>query len=96
MSPPYFMKIQANDKGNKPFATIKLKGAENNINAIGSKIILFANNGIRTYENNPVHGFQSSMLEPFLIGLDKTKVDSAFLIWPDNSYQRISIKANDH
>lgn len=85
---------KANDKKEKAFATIKLKGAEKNINAIGSKIILFANGAIRTHENNPVHGFQSSMLLPVHIGLDKTKIDSAFVIWPDNSYQPIEIKAN--
>ena len=83
---------KANDKKERAFATIKLKGAEKNINAIGAKIVLFANGGIRTYENNPVHGFQSSMLLPVHIGLDKTKIDSAFLIWPDNSYQSIEIK----
>ncbi len=87
-------KNTANDKKDKPYATIKLKGSEKNINAIGAKIVLFANGGIRTYENTPVHGFQSSMLEPIHIGLDKTKIDSAFLIWPDNTYQGIEIKAN--
>jgi hypothetical protein len=85
---------KANDKQNKAFASIQLKGSSNNINAIGAKVILFANAGIRTYENNPVHGFQSSMLLPIHIGLDKTKIDSAFLIWPDNTYQPIQIKAN--
>ena len=84
----------SNNKKDKPFATIKLKGPEKNINAIGSKIVLFANGGIRTYENNPVHGFQSSMLLPLHIGLDRTKVDSSFLIWPDNSCQRIDVKPN--
>ena len=84
----------ANDKKNKAYASIKLKGSANNINAIGSKIVLFANNGVRMYENNPVHGFQSSMLLPLHLGLYQTKVDSAFLIWPDNSYQPIAIKTN--
>lgn len=84
----------SNDKRDKPFATVKLIGTEKNINAIGAKIILFANGGIRTYENNPVHGFQSSMLSPIHIGLYNTKIDSAFLIWPDNSYQPIDIKRN--
>ena len=92
--PVLIYKNTANDKKDKPYATIKLKGPEKNINAIGAKIVLFANGGIRTYENNPVHGFQSSMLEPIHIGLDKTKIDSAFLIWPDNTYQAIEIKAN--
>ncbi len=81
----------ANDKKDRPYATIKLKGSEKNIGAIGAKIILFANGGIRTYENTPVHGFQSSMQLPITIGLNKTTIDSAFLIWPDNSYQPIVI-----
>ena len=85
---------KANDKKDKLYASIKLKGPEKNVDAIGAKIVLFANGGIRTYENNPVHGFQSSMLIPVHIGLDKTKIDSAFLIWPDNTYQAIEIKAN--
>ena len=55
---------------------------------------MFANGRIRTYENTAVHGFQSSMLTPLEIGLYQTKVDSAFLIWPDNSFQPISIKEN--
>ena len=84
----------AMDKKDRSFASVKLKGTENNRNAIGAKIVLFANGGIRTYEHNPVHGFLSSMLLPIHIGLSRTKVDSAFLIWPDNSYQPIDIKPN--
>ena len=83
----------ANDKKEKAYVEIKLKGPEKNVNAIGAKIILFANGGIRTYEKNPVKGFQSSMEVPVHIGLDKTKIDSAFLIWPDNSFQLIQLNA---
>lgn len=83
---------KANDKNDKAFASIQLKGAEKNINAIGAKIVLFANAEIRTYEKYPVRGFQSSMEIPLHIGLDQTKIDSAFLIWPDKSYQSISFK----
>ncbi len=81
----------ANDKKDKAYVEIKLKGSEKNINAIGAKIILYANGGIRTYEKNPVRGFQSSMEGPVHIGLDKTKVDSAFLVWPDNTFQPIQL-----
>jgi enediyne biosynthesis protein E4 len=87
---------KSNDQGSKPFIEIKLKGQEKNINAIGAKVILFANSGIRTYEKYPAKGFLSSMEEPLLIGLDKTKIDSAFLVWPDNSFQKISLTANNH
>jgi hypothetical protein len=84
----------ANDKNQRPFVRIKLKGSEKNIDAIGAKIIVFANGGIRTYEHTAVHGFQSSMLTPIEIGLYNTKIDSAFLVWPDNTFERIQLKEN--
>lgn len=83
---------KANDQKQKPYASIKLKGAKSNSNAIGAKLVLFANGGIRTYENNPVHGFLSSMQLPIHVGLFNTTIDSAFLIWPDQTYQSITIK----
>ena len=85
---------KSNDKKQKSFASVQLKGSATNMNAIGARIILFANNEIRTYENNPVHGFQSSMLLPVHIGLSETRIDSVFLIWPDNTTQRIELKLN--
>jgi enediyne biosynthesis protein E4 len=83
------------DNKSRAFVEIKLKGPSQNINALGSKIILYANGGIRTYEKYPVRGFLSSSEIPVHIGLDNTKVDSAFLIWPDNSYQSIELKPLD-
>ncbi|MDE3234612.1 MAG: VCBS repeat-containing protein [Bacteroidota bacterium] len=85
---------KSNDKKDKPSVEVHLKGPDKNINAIGAKIIMFANGGIRTYEKNPARGFQSSMELPLHIGLVNTKIDSAFLVWPDNSYQRIQLSAN--
>lgn len=85
---------KSNDTKTKAFASVKLRGSEKNINALGSKIMLFANGEIRTYEKYPVRGFQSSMEIPIHIGLDQTKIDSAFLIWPDNTYQSIGFKPN--
>jgi enediyne biosynthesis protein E4 len=82
---------KTNDKKDKAFVEIKLKGPPKNINALGAKIIMYANGGIRTYEKYPVRGFLSSMEGPIHIGLDKTKVDSIFLVWPDNSFQRITL-----
>ena len=81
------------DTANK-FVKIKFKGPQNNINAIGAKTVLFVKDQIRTYENYPVKGFLSSMEVPQLIGLKNTKIDSAFLIWPDNSYQKFQINGN--
>ncbi|HEV8083762.1 MAG TPA: VCBS repeat-containing protein [Chitinophagaceae bacterium] len=86
---------KTSEPGKRSSIQIKLKGSPRNINAIGAKIILFANKEIRTYENYPVKGFMSSMQIPVTIGLNNTKVDSAFVIWPDNSYQRIFFSSND-
>ncbi|MEO6814027.1 MAG: VCBS repeat-containing protein [Ginsengibacter sp.] len=80
---------KTNDMKAKPFLEIKLKGDEKNINALGAKVFVFANGGIRTYENYPVRGFMSSMQIPVHIGLDHTIVDSILLVWPDNTYQPI-------
>ncbi|MEP7376221.1 MAG: VCBS repeat-containing protein, partial [Chitinophagaceae bacterium] len=88
--PALVYKNKSNDKKDKRFVEITLKGSEKNRNAIGAKVVVFANSGIRTYENYPVRGFQSSMQVPLHIGLDNTSADSAFLIWPDNTYQRLA------
>jgi hypothetical protein len=92
--PAIIYENKTNKINDKNYAEIKLYGSKNNINAIGAKVILFANGGIRTYEKNPTRGFQSSMEIPLHIGLVNTKIDSAFLIWPDNSFQEIFIKNN--
>jgi enediyne biosynthesis protein E4 len=84
-------KNSSNDSGTRAFTEIKLKGSALNINAIGSKVVLFVQDQIRTYEKYPVRGFMSSSEGPVHIGLDKTLVDSAFLIWPDNTYQPIGL-----
>jgi enediyne biosynthesis protein E4 len=75
----------------KHFLELKLNGPEQNKNAIGARAVLFSGNEIRTYENFPVKGFLSSMQVSLHIGLKNTKVDSLFLIWPDRTYQRISV-----
>ena len=79
----------------KHFLELTLQGPAKNKNAIGAKVVMFSGNEIRTYENYPVKGFLSSMQIPMHIGLRNTKVDSLFLIWPDNTYQRLSILSDD-
>jgi hypothetical protein len=87
--PALLYKNISNDKKTRPFVEIKLKGSSQNINAIGAKVILFVKDDIRTYEKYPVRGFLSSSEIPMHIGMENTKIDSAFLIWPDNTYQSI-------
>ena len=69
---------------------IKLKGTAGNINAVGATVIVYTGNQIRTYEKFPVKGFMSSMEIPLLVGLNNTKIDSIFLVWPDNKFERIN------
>ena len=73
---------------------INLRGSDKNINAIGAKVIVYANKGIRTYEKFAAKGFMSSMEVPIIIGLEKTTLDSIILIWPDNTFQHLTISAD--
>ena len=92
--PALIYENKSNDKKERASATLKLKGSGKNINAIGAKIVQFENGSIHVYENYPVKGFLSSMQTPLHIGLYKIKTDSAFLIWPDNTYQAIQLDTN--
>jgi hypothetical protein len=79
-------------KNNKnKYVDITLTGSPKNKNAVGAKIILFSGKNITTSEKNPARGFMSSIETPLHLGWGQSKIDSAFLIWPDNSYEKISI-----
>ena len=80
-----------NDSTANSFLQLNLKGAPNNINALGAKVILFTGNEIRTYENYPARGFLSSMQIPLHIGLKNTIIDSMFLVWPDRTFERLPV-----
>ena len=87
--PALLYQNKSNDQKERPSLQIKLKGDKKNVAAIGTKIIVFANGGIRTYEKWATKGFQSSMELPMQIGLYNTIVDSALIVWPNNTYQRL-------
>ncbi|MCA6491008.1 MAG: VCBS repeat-containing protein [Chitinophagaceae bacterium] len=72
-------------------ASITLRGSELNPLAIGARVLLYSQDQVASYEYQPVHGFQSSMLLPMHIGLNTKKIDSAILIWPDHRYQHIRV-----
>lgn len=73
------------------YAKLKLKGSDENINALGTKVILFSENQTLTFEKNPARGFQSSMEIPLHISWGKQKIDSAVIVWFDNSYEKINL-----
>jgi enediyne biosynthesis protein E4 len=89
--PALLYKNTSNDKKQKQSVSIKLKGTAGNTQAIGARILLFEGASTRTYEKYPVRGFQSSMEIPLHIGLSNTSADSILLVWPDNTYERLSL-----
>jgi len=85
-----------NDSNRRPSIDLSLKGPAENINALGARVFLFCGKDIRSYEKYPVRGFMSSSETPLHIGLFNAKVDSAFLVWPDNTYERFTIPKNNN
>ena len=70
------------------YARVYLKGKAGNVNAIGTKCLIFKKDKVLSFEKFPVRGFQSSMEVPMNIGLGKkADVDSMVVIWPDNRFQ---------
>jgi hypothetical protein len=90
-APALLYENKSSQPDKKSSVQIQLRGSLQNLYATGAKVIVYADKEIRTYEKYPVKGFMSSMEIPILIGLDKTKIDSMFLVWPDNTYQSISL-----
>jgi hypothetical protein len=85
---------KSNDKGDKSYLSVTLKGPQENINAIGAKVLVYVNDDVITYEKSPARGFQSSIETPILIGTDKRKIDSIKIIWPNNTCQLINRKTD--
>ncbi len=91
---PFVYKNLDREQGNtqNTFLSFQLKGSPDNRNAIGARVAVFKKNGERQIEEfYPVRGFQSSAMVPLHIGIgDAASVDSAFVIWPDRSFERLN------
>jgi len=73
---------------------ISFKGKEGNLNAIGTKCLVYSGGEVHYQEKFPVRGFQSSAEIPLLFGLGKVnRVDSVVVIWPDNRYETLKNRA---
>lgn len=68
---------------------IELKGIGQNPNALGTKLLVYMGKEIILYEHQSTKGFQSSVVQHPIVGLNGSidKVDSLIVIWPDNTYQ---------
>ena len=78
---PLFV-FENKNKSKNNYIKLELKGLYNNVNAIGTKIIVKTKNGIQIQEVQPARGFQSTVdIRPnFGLG-DATNVDIE-VIWP--------------
>jgi len=85
---------KCDDKKDKPYFDLELKGPKGNINAIGSKLYVFAKDEVYANEKFPVHGFLSSMEIPLHIGMNQVQPDSILLVWPDNTYEHIKFDSS--
>lgn len=85
---------KTNDSKVKPAIQIILKGPAGNNKAVGAKLYIFSGTSVMSYEKFPVRGFQSSMEVPLQVSTGKGKPDSAFLVWPDNSFQKINLNSD--
>ncbi len=77
------------------YLDLKFSGPKGNTQALGTKVYLFRHGQIESFEHYPVRGFLSSMQVPMHIGLDTTRVDSAFVVWPDNTFQSLQWNVPD-
>jgi hypothetical protein len=81
------------DSAASSFATFSLTGPKYNTQAVGAKLLVWNKPQVRIYENQPVHGFLSSMQIPLHIGLYQAEPDSITVVWPDNRFETIRWKA---
>jgi len=75
------------------YLSVDLKGPAGNPAAIGARLVVFAGDRVIYQEKQPVRGFLSSMDIPLHVGLQGVQADSAVLVWPDNTFQPIDLKA---
>jgi len=98
MDDPFIYKNMTieNDVNGRNYISLHFKGNRNNINGIGSKVVVFKEKEILTYENFPVRGYQSSMQLGLNVGLGNlSEIDSIIVIWPDHKYEKLEdIKFN--
>ncbi len=67
---------------------VELHGAGANTQAIGAKIMVYADTDLRVYEKYPVRGFMSCSADELTISL-AGQVDSMFIRWPDGTFTQI-------
>jgi hypothetical protein len=68
-----------------------LHGTEENHFSVGSRVLAFKKGQLLWYEKTAVRGFMSSMEIPLHAGFGASMPDSIYLIWPDNTFEKLEI-----
>jgi len=72
------------------YLKIKLRGKDQNLDAIGSKVFAYSGNNLYTLEQMPIRGFQSTVDNNLIIGVGNNEVlDSVLVNWYDGSISKI-------
>jgi hypothetical protein len=71
------------------YMQLELRGPADNLNAIGTTVLVCADTTRLYYEKYPVRGFQSSMEQYLHLGLGNIRPDSVLIIWPDQTYFKL-------
>ena len=73
------------------YISFKLEGTDQNKFAIGTKLVAYVGGQIMSRELMPSRGFQSSVDYKIVMGIGaNTFVDSLYVYWPNNTYQKMS------
>jgi len=82
--PSFIYKNNAREQGGHHYMGFRLRGDRGNINAIGSKVKVYAGGQLFFREHIPSRGFQSSVDYKLIVGTGEfDKVDSVVVEWPD-------------
>ena len=97
-APFVYKNLTIENDSSSSYISFQLQGSVKNKNAIGARAIVYKGNEKLIYEHFPVRGYQSSVNLGLHIGVgDKSKVDSVLLVWPDQTFERLSgIKFNEN
>jgi hypothetical protein len=77
----------SDDKENKHFVDLKFIGPSNNVNGIGTRVIVHQNDSIQVFTNNPYRGYISTVTPVMHFGLGNSMVDSIEIFWSGNIKQ---------
>ncbi len=88
-APAFLYKNNSDKNKESHFVNVQLKGAQGNINGIGTKLTAYLSTGDKQYyEYSPVKGYMSSSNSNIHFGLGKTAtVDSLKIDWLDGAQQ---------